>query len=245
MDATYVWIVLPGIATGLGGIALAAVRRPGERLLDVLLGATAGIMLAASVFSLLVPALERGRLAEVVAGFFAGAGTLALLDRAIPHAHARFAERAHTREQRRAALMLSALTIHNLPEGLAVGVAFAAGGTELGAPIAIAIAAQNVPEGFAAAAPVLHAGASLGAAVGFAALTGLVEPPAALLGYVVADSVMTLLPAALAFAAGAMIYVVVDEMIPEGRERGNELQATAGFMVGFAVMMILDNAFAS
>ena len=243
MDWTPFWLVAPGLATGLGGLALLAIRRPGDRLLDTLLGVTGGIMLAATVFSLLVPALEEGTVGEVVLGFVCGAALLALLDVYMPHAHARFAEGLQGRQERRAALMLGALTIHNLPEGLAVGVAFAAGGPELGVPIAIAIGIQNVPEGFASAAPLLATRTPLWAAIGFAALTGLVEPPAAVLGYAVAESVGALLPAALAFAGGAMVYVVVDEMLPESREHGNEREGTGGFVLGFTVMMLLDNAF--
>jgi zinc transporter, ZIP family len=239
---TLFWLVAPGLATGVGGLCLLAVPRPGDRLLDTLLGATGGIMLAASVFSLLVPALEQGGVLEVVLGLLVGAAVLAALDAYVPHLHARFTERSHTRESQRATLLLGALTLHNIPEGLAVGVAFAAGGTELGVPVAVAIGVQNVPEGFAAAAPLVAAKASLWTAVGFAAATGLVEPPAAILGYLVADSAAVALPVALAFAAGAMIYVVVDEMLPESRERGNEREATGGFVVGFVVMMLLDNA---
>jgi ZIP family zinc transporter len=242
MDSTLFWLVAPGLATGLGGVGLLVVRRPGDRLLDTLLGATGGIMLAAAVFSLLVPALEEGTVWEVVAGFLVGAGVLAALDAYLPHVHARLTERPLHGKRHRATLLLGALTIHNLPEGLAVGVAFAAGGPELGIPLAVAIAVQNVPEGFAAAAPLLAAGSTVGRAVVFAAATGLVEPPAALLGYAIAESVSTLLPVALAFAAGAMVYVVVDEMIPESHERGNEREATTGVVVGFAVMMLLDNA---
>jgi ZIP family zinc transporter len=243
MDAsTLFWLVVPGLATGLGGLGLLVVRRPGPRLIDTLLGLTAGIMLAASVFSLLVPALADGSVWQVVVGFVIGAGALAVLDATLPHIHERIRERPPRREEHRAALMLGALTIHNLPEGLAVGVAFAAGGPELGIPIALAIGIQNIPEGFASAAPMLAAGSTLGAAVGFAALTGLVEPPAALLGYAIAENVTTLLPLALSFAAGAMVYVVVDEIVPESHGRGNEREATAGIVVGFAVMMLLDNA---
>jgi ZIP family zinc transporter len=240
--STLFWLVAPGLATGIGGLGLLVVRRPGPLLIDTLLGTTAGIMLAASFFSLLVPALEDGSVWEVVAGFVVGAAVLALLDATIPHVHARRRERPVRSEEHRAVLMLSALTIHNIPEGLAVGVAFAAGGPELGIPLAVAIGLQNIPEGFAAAAPVLATGASLGAAIGFAVATGLVEPPAALLGYAIAESVSVLLPLGLSFAAGAMVYVVVDEIVPESHGRGNEREATAGLVLGFAVMMLLDNA---
>ena len=152
---TLFWLVVPGLATGLGGVALLVVRRPSDRMLDALLGFTAGIMLAATAFSLLVPALDLGSVWGVLAGFSVGAIVLLALDYAIPHVHARFAEPGPALDARRrqALLLVSALTIHNVPEGLAVGVAFAAGGSELGIPIALAIGIQNIPEGFAAAAP--------------------------------------------------------------------------------------------
>ncbi len=240
---TIFWLVVPGLATGLGGLCLLVVPHPGERLLDTLLGATAGIMLAASMFSLLVPALEDGAVWEVVTGFVVGAAALAVLDATLPHVHERIVERRPEPEEHHAALMLGALTIHNVPEGLAVGVAFAAGGSELGVPIAVAIGLQNIPEGFAAAAPILRAGGSTALAIGFAAATGLVEPPAAILGFAIAESMAAILPAALAFAAGAMVYVVVDEIVPESHGRGYEREATGGVVLGFVAMMVLDNAF--
>lgn len=241
--ATLAGLVLPGLATSLGGLALLAFPHPGDRLMATLLGFTGGIMLAAAVFSLLVPALDLGSLGEVLAGFALGAGVIAVLDAAIPHAHARFAERTRSPAGSRAMLLLGALTIHNVPEGLAVGVAYAAGGADLGLPVAIAIAVQNVPEGFAAAAPLLDAGARRLTAVAVAVATGLVEPPAALLGYMAAEPSQAILPLALAFAAGAMIYVVVDELVPESHSRGFERAATFGLIGGFAAMMSLDTAF--
>lgn len=244
-----VGMVAPGLATGLGGLALLLFRRPGHVTLDALLGFTAGVMLAATAFSLLVPALDSGTLAEVVGGLLAGGAALLALDHWLPHAHARFAERDHPRraEERglpdRARLLLAALTIHNAPEGLAVGVAFGAGGADLGLPIAIAIGLQNVPEGFAAAAPMLEGGVSRGRAVAIAAATGAVEPPMALLAFAAVGFAATLMPFALAFAAGAMLYVIVDELIPEAHTRGNERPVTIALFCGFALMLALDNAF--
>jgi ZIP family zinc transporter len=159
------WILAAGFATSIGGLGVLLFRNPSPRGLDVLLGFTAGIMLAATAFSLLVPALDRGALWEVLVGFALGGLGIAAADRLVPHLHLRFFERgrtlaeAHGRAGRRASLLVSALTIHNVPEGMAVGVAFAAGGTELGVPIALAIGIQNIPEGFAAAAPLVEAGA--------------------------------------------------------------------------------------
>ena len=241
-------IVGSGLCTGVGAVALFVFRRPTERLLDTLLGFTAGVMLAATVFSLLVPALDEGALWEVLLGLVLGAAVLFALDEAVPHAHARFTEHGHLSMERRAArergtLLLAALTIHNVPEGMAVGIAFAAGGPELGAPLAIAIGIQNVPEGFAAAAPLLKAGTAMGSAVLVGFATGLVEPPAAFIAYLAFDLAAPLLAGGLAFAAGAMLYVVVDELIPEAQSRGNEREATLALIVGFILMLTLDNAF--
>lgn len=241
---TAAWTVGAGAGTAIGSVGLLALRRPSERLLDSLLGFTAGIMLAATAFSLLVPALDRGSLAEVLAGFAVGAACLALLDRVIPHAHIRFAERpASSPALQRATLLLAALTIHNVPEGLAVGVAFAAGGADLGIPIALAIGIQNIPEGFAAAAPLVGAGTRRRTAAAFAAATGAVEPPAAFAAFGALTVASSLLPFGLAFAAGAMLYVVVDELIPESHARGHEREASYALLAGFGLMLALDNAF--
>ena len=238
-------MVLPALGTILGGAAILLVARRPERLLDALLGFTAGVMLAASCFSLLVPALDAGTMWEVALGFAAGGATMAALDRWIPHAHERFAERGAARAPgrdigRRARLLLAALTIHNVPEGLAVGVAFAAGGAELGVPVAVAITVQNIPEGFVAAAPLVATGASRRRAAAVGAATGLVEPPAALLGFAALSVGAALLPAGMAFAAAAMIYVVVDELLPECFARGDERTATLSLLAGFLLMMALD-----
>ena len=244
---TLFWILAAGAATAIGGLWLLVMPRPSELLLDVLLGFTAGVMLAATVFSLLVPALDLGGLAEVLAGFAAGGLILLGLDAVVPHVHPRFAEggRMEDREARRAVLLLSALTIHNIPEGLAVGVAFAAGGSELGVPIALAIGIQNIPEGFAAGAPLFAGGASRRTAAWVAAATGVVEPPAALVAFAAFELVNGLLPLGLAFAAGAMLYVIVDELVPESHARGHERPASVALLAGFALMLALDNAFGS
>jgi zinc transporter, ZIP family len=244
---TLTFLIVPGLATGVGGLVLFALRRPSARTLDGMLGFTAGVMLAAAAFGLLVPAIERGGLLEISLGLATGSIFLLGLDIAVPHAHARFAERGRASVERqpatqRAILLVSALTIHNLPEGMAVGLAFAAGGSELGIPVAVAIAIQNVPEGFAAAAPLLGAGLSRAKAVGVAFLTGAVEPPAALATFATSRNVETTLPFALAFAAGAMLYVVVDELIPESQARGYERVATMSLLGGFVLMLVLDSA---
>ena len=242
------WMILPGLATGIGGLFLLILAAPSERTLDGLSGFTAGVMLAATSFSLLVPALDVGSISEVVIGLALGGGALALLDDVLPHVHLRFAEKGHilgrtASEQTRASLLLSALTLHNIPEGMAVGVAFAAGGIELGLPIALAIGIQNIPEGFAAAAPLLKGSGGKRTAFRVAALTGMVEPPAALAAFAAFEFADAFLPLGLAFAGGAMLYVVVDELIPESQAHGFERTATLSLLVGFALMLALDNAF--
>jgi zinc transporter, ZIP family len=240
--------ILPGLATGLGGVVLLFFRRdPDERTLDAMTGLTAGIMLAAAIFSLLIPALDQGSLGEVVVGLVAGVGFLAVLDEVVPHIHARFTEPGHPDDpnapaQRRAILMLSALTIHNIPEGMAVGLAFAAGGTDVGTATAIAIGVQNIPEGFAAAAPLVASGTSKRRALAFSVATGAVEPPVALLAAAAVGVIGALIAGGLAFAAGAMLYVVIDELVPESYGHGNERVATLGFTTGFVIMLVLDNA---
>lgn len=238
-------LVLPGLGTAVGGLALFAFRRPTERTLDALLGFTAGVMLAATVVGLLVPGLRAGPWATVVLGAVGGVALLRALDRWLPHAHARFAERGRAAAEHQATrlqpgLLITAMTIHNLPEGLAVGAAFASGGWEMGLPIALAIGLQNVPEGFAAAAPLMRTGSRPVRAAAVAAATGLVEPPAALAAYGALGVVERLLPLGLGFAAGAMAYVTFDELIPESRAHGHRRAATVAMVVGAAAMIALE-----
>ena len=249
MDTTTLLaLLLPGLATGLGGLALLLVRRPTPpRLLAAMLGFTGGVMLAATSFSLLVPAIDAaGGLWEVVAGFGAGGAVMVVLDRFIPHAHedvegVELHDDSGTPAGRRKATMLvTALTIHNLPEGIAVGVAFSLGGTEAGLALAVAIGIQNIPEGFAAAAPVLEAGGGRVKAAGVALATGLVEPPAAVAAFYLSGLADTVLAGGLAFAGGAMLYVVVDELIPYSHTRGYEREASVALLAGFALLLVLD-----
>ncbi|MGZ5715787.1 MAG: ZIP family metal transporter [Caldimonas sp.] len=195
-----------GLATGVGGLGVLLVRRPSQRTLDALLGFTCGVMLAATGFSLLVPALDAGGLGRVLVGFAVGGVIIVALDRWVPHLHARMREgrrepMVESTQVHRAALLMIAMTIHNFPEGAAVGTAFAAGGTKLGLPIAVAIATQNLPEGFAVAAPLLAAGASRPTAVLLAFASGIVEPVAAFGAFGAFELLLSLLPYGLAFAA--------------------------------------------
>lgn len=238
-------MTLPGLATGLGGLVLYVVRRPSQHALDALLGFAGGVMLAAVSFSLLVPALDEGALWEVLAGFAVGAVAIAAVERALPHVHQRFTTRDLPAEQahgdRRAWMVAGALTIHNIPEGMAVGVAFAAGGVDFGVPLAIAIGLQNIPEGTAGAVPLVAAGRPRWQAALVALATGLVEPIAAFGAYAVIELASGLLAASLAFSAAAMLYVVVNELIPEAQARGRHRLTSAALMVGFLLMLTLDS----
>lgn len=252
MDTTtLLGLVLPGLATGLGGLGLLLVRRPTPpRLLAAMLGFTGGVMLAAVSFSLLVPAVDAaGGLWEVVAGFAAGCVAMVALDRFIPHVH-EDVEGVEVHDdsgghgaaegRRKATMLVTALAIHNLPEGLAVGVAFGLGGTEAALALAVAIGIQNMPEGFAAGAPVLDAGGGRLGAAGLALATGLVEPPAAVAAFYLSRLADAVLAGGLAFAGGAMLYVVVDELIPYSHTRGYEREASIALVAGFALLLVLD-----
>lgn len=236
-----------GPCDGVGGLGVLLLRRPAQRTLDALLGFTGGVMLAATAFSLLVPALDDGGVGPVLVGFAVGGAVIVALDRWVPHLHARRREgprepMVESRQLHRARLLLVAMTIHNFPEGAAVGTAFAAGGTELGLPIAVAIAMQNVPEGFAVAAPLVAVGASRATAVLLALASGAVEPVAAFGAFAAFELFSSLLPYGLAFAAAAMLYVVVDEIVPESHARGHERVSSIALLAGFALMMTLDSA---
>ncbi len=232
-----------------------------RRVLDAMLGFAAGVMIAASYWSLLAPAIGmsaaagRSPWAAPLTGFLAGGAFLLAADRLMPHLHPGFAHAGGGRAEglrtgwRRSVLLVLAVTLHNIPEGLAVGVAFAAPaagapGASLGAAIALAvgIGLQNFPEGAAVAVPLRREGFSRRRAFVWGQASGLVEPVAGVLGALAVTVVRPMLPYALAFAAGAMIYVVVEELIPEAQQSRDSDMATIGAMLGFAVMMTLDVA---
>lgn len=251
----FTWLI-----TAAGATIVLFVRRPGPRFLDTMLGFAAGVMLAASVWSLLIPAIERSEDGALPAwmpaavGLAIGAGTLWIIDQILPHIHP--LERGATREGvstawRKTTLLVMAITIHNIPEGLAVGVAFGALGdagtgaafdAAFGAAVALAIGIglQNFPEGIAVAMPLRGEGFSRVRALWYGQLSAAVEPVAAIVGAAAVVFISPILPWALAFAAGAMIYVVVEELIPQSHSRGNSDLATLGAVTGFIVMMTLD-----
>lgn len=232
-----------GLATGVGALPVLLTTQVSDRLLDALLGFAAGIMLAATAFSLIIPAIELGGIWPVVLGILIGAAFLALLDHIIPHMHFISGPEGPTSALRRVWLLIIAITLHNFPEGLAVGVGFGSGDLHVAVTLAVAIGLQNMPEGLAVALPLVREKWPRGKALGYAFASGLAEPIAGLLGVAAVTLMRPLLPWGLAFAAGAMLYVVSDEIIPETHRRGYEREGTFGIIIGFLVMMLLDNLF--
>jgi len=229
-----------GLATGAGALPVLFTRQVSERTFDVMLGFAAGVMLAATAFGLLIPAIELGGIWIVVLGTIMGGLFLHLTDRFTPHLHFISGPEGPSSNLRRIWLLILAITIHNFPEGLAVGVSFGAGDIGAGAALATGIGLQNIPEGLAVALPLVREKYSRGKALWYATLTGLVEPIGGLLGVSIVTLARPLLPLGLAFAAGAMLFVVCDELIPESHRKGHERAATFGLIAGFIIMMVLD-----
>ncbi|MGC3964070.1 MAG: ZIP family metal transporter [Rhodocyclaceae bacterium] len=239
-------------ATALGTIPVMISRQLSDRVQDTLLGFGAGVMLAACSFSLIVPGVAAAtaqgagpwQAAGIVGGGILLGGLLIyLIDRFVPHEHFIKGMEGHMALRlRRAWLFVIAIALHNVPEGLAIGAAY--GGTDAlrASALATGIAIQDVPEGLVVAVALLSAGYSRAFAVTLGALSGLVEPIAAVLGASVITLSVQLLPWGLAFAAGAMLFVISHEMIPESHRKGHEAFATGGLMVGFVLMMTLDTA---
>jgi ZIP family zinc transporter len=244
-------------AAGAAGVVL--LRQINQRLLDVMLGFAAGVMLAASFWSLLAPAIDlAGSLGippwlPAASGLALGGLFLRLMDAVLPHLHLGFppeAAEGPPTHWHRTTLLVTAITLHNIPEGLAVGVAFGAvgAGLELNGAVTLSgavaltlgIAIQNFPEGVAVAMPMRAAGLSRLRAFMYGQLSAIVEPIAAVVGAAAVVAFRPLLPYALAFAAGAMIYVVVEELIPEAQRNGNEDIVTLSTIGGFIIMMTLD-----
>ncbi len=235
-----------GTATSLGALPIFFKKEISQRTMDVALGFAAGVMLAASAFSLLVPALDLetgGGVWVVSAGFLSGGLFIHLIDRWAPHEHFIKGPEGKKMSRKLAAtwLFIIAITIHNFPEGLAVGVAFGSEEVKIGLVVALAIGLQNIPEGTAVAFPMVREGYSRRRAFGITTLTGLVEPVGAAIGVIAVTVATGMLGFGMAFAAGAMVFVVSDEIIPESHRLGHERQATFGVVMGFVIMMFLDN----
>jgi ZIP family zinc transporter len=236
-----------GLATGLGALPAIFLTRATDKLMDGMLGFAAGVMLAVTVFGLLIPAIDEGGIWVTMLGLVVGMAFLFLMDSFTPHPHfilnaADFPNSSPAR-LRRIWLLLLAITIHNLPEGFAVGVTFGADHIDAGVVLALGIGIQNLPEGLAVALPLVREGYSPRRGIGYATLSGLAEPLAGLVGVSLVVLLTPLLPVALAFAAGAMMYVLVDEIIPESHRRGHDSAATVGTLVGFGLMLALERLF--
>lgn len=234
------------LLTVIGTLPVLLFQSVPRRAMDAMMGFAAGVMVAASCWSLLVPAIESGGVLVATVGLLAGGAFLYAADQMLPHLHGVFPDEATPEGPRvdwhRPALLMFAMTLHNFPEGMAVGVSF--GGGDLGSAVALAIGIglQNVPEGLAIAMPLRRSGMTPGRAFFWGQLSAVVEPPAAALGAALVLASSAFLPYGMAAAAGAMLYVVVEELIPETVRTGVTDVATLGFIAGFAVMMALDNA---
>lgn len=245
--------------TALGASAVFVAKEVSQKIMDAMLGFAGGVMIAASFWSLLAPAIEMSShdgsmipWIPAAAGFISGVVFLRLIDKVLPHVHLGFpvseAEGIKT-QWRRSTLLVLAITLHNIPEGLAIGVAF--GAVAAGFPqatlagamaLALGIGIQNFPEGFAVSIPLRRDGLSRLKSFWYGQLSAVVEPIASLIGAAAVLMAKPLLPYAMAFAAGAMLFVVVEEVIPESQRSGNSDLATGGAMLGFLIMMVLDVA---
>lgn len=238
------------LATALGAAPALFLRGIRQSTEDVMLGFAAGMMLAAACFSLILPGLDAGETisgsraagaALVVTGMAFGVALMLGIDRFTPHEHPQTGPCGPGHERcDRAWLFVLAIAIHNLPEGMAVGVSFAQGDMSVGLPLATAIALQDLPEGLAVALTLRAVGMSSRLAVGVAAASGLLEPVGAMLGVSLAGGWMFAYPIGLGLAAGAMLFVVSHEVIPETHRNGHQTLATLGLMAGFCLMMVLD-----
>lgn len=240
-------------ALGVGGATIAGAvigfffQDVSRKVNDMILSFAAGIMLAAAVIGLILPSVDivgkRG-IWITVAGIFAGAVFLNLMDRLTPHLHRLSGtdreEHAHNKNLNRALLFMMAVAIHNLPEGMAAGVGFGSENTKAAITVAVGIALQNVPEGIVTVSPLIMAGVSRKRAFMMAVITGIIEVIGTILGCLSASVSSQILPFALAFAGGTMLYIISDEMIPETHSNGYERVATYSLLIGFIVMLIMD-----
>lgn len=254
MNGLAVGLLVPVIGTTLGAACVFLMRKTMPVLINkVLLGFASGVMVAASVWSLLIPSMEMssgdgaGRVFPAMIGFFCGMAALLAMDRLTPHLHIDNHQEGPRTKLSRTNMLVLAVTIHNIPEGIAVGVSLA-GALEHNAHLPMAgalalslgIAIQNFPEGAIVSMPLRSEGNSKARSFMIGTLSGIVEPVAAMLTIMLASAMVPVLPYLLAFAAGAMLYVVVEELIPSASEGEHSNMATVGFSIGFALMMFLD-----
>ena len=236
-----------GGATVVGALLGFLFKKVSHKFSDMILGFAAGVMMCAAVVGLILPSLEGGKLAPLVtvAGVFCGAAVLNIIDRVVPHLHKivggdseRHPESA--KQINKILLFVFAIAIHNFPEGVAAGVGFGSGNTADAITIAGGIALQNIPEGMVIIGPMLAAGINRKNTFLIAAVTGLIEVVGTFLGFFAVSLSSAVLPFALAFAGGTMLYIISDEMIPETHAHGNERSSTYALLVGFCLMLIVD-----
>lgn len=246
MELVFLTAIGVGGATIIGSLIGFAFKKISHRFSDIVLSFAAGVMLAAAVLGLVLPSLEYGGKFSIlitVAGIFAGALCLNLIDKLVPHLHKLVGadtEAHNNADLSKVLLFVTAIAIHNLPEGIAAGVGFGSGDTTGALIIAGGIALQNIPEGMVIIGPMLAAGVTPKKTLICAMITGLVEVLGTLIGYFAVSVATFILPFALSFAGGTMLYVISDEMIPETHAHGSERGATYALLVGFCVMLITD-----
>lgn len=237
-----------GGATVLGAIIGFIFKKISHRFSDIVLSFAAGVMLAAAILGLIIPSLEYGGswgILITVVGIFAGALFLNVIDKVVPHLHkiigSQDEEENHNNAKlSKVLLFVTAIAIHNLPEGIASGVGFGGGNTTQGIMIAIGIALQNIPEGMVIISPMLASGVSPKKTFVLAMMTGLIEVVGTFIGYFAVSVATVILPVALAFAGGTMLYVISDEMIPETHSHGSQRGATYALLIGFCLMLVMD-----
>ena len=235
-----------GGATVIGSIIGFIFKKISHKFSDIVLSFAAGVMLAAAVLGLIIPSVERGGkygLIITVAGIFTGAFALSVVDKIVPHLHKLAGVEAENHKDsslNKVLLFVTAIAIHNLPEGIAAGVGFGAGNTAEALLIAGGIALQNIPEGMVIIAPMIATGVKPGKTFVIAAITGLIEVVGTLIGYFAVWVAEAILPFALAFAGGTMLYVISDEMIPETHAHGHQRGATYALLIGFCLMLVSD-----
>ena len=238
-----------GGATVIGALLGFLFKKPSHKFNDIVLSFAAGVMLSAAVMGLIIPSLEYGGKFGIfitVAGLFAGAVCLNLIDKLVPHLHkiTGVDQEAHpdrTAQLNKVLLFVIAIAIHNLPEGIAAGVSFGTGDVMQALTVAGGIALQNIPEGMVIIAPMIASGMSPRRTFVIALMTGVVEVIGTFIGYFAVSISTAILPFALAFAGGTMLYVISDEMIPETHAHGNERGATYSLLAGFALMLMFDH----
>ena len=250
MEAVLLTAVGVGGATVIGALLGLFFKNPSHKLNDIILAFASGVMLAAAVIGLILPSVEYGEgslvsLLVTIAGIFCGAICLNLIDKLVPHLHKitgvdNELHPENSEKLNRVLLFVIAIAIHNLPEGIAAGVSFGSGDVTQALTVAAGIALQNIPEGMVIIAPMIAGGMSRGRTFLIAAATGIVEVIGTFLGFFAVSISTAILPFALAFAGGTMLYVISDEMIPETHAHGNERAATYTLLAGFCIMLVFD-----